>query len=167
MMPMSTLKTCPSRYHTICPDIPLSRLLFFFSEHFGNHEKIELAEENKERKFQGLSELTAEEMHKIHEEEDAAFEARQKAAAEEEAEAAKATNSAKFQRPAKPDARELLKGAVREANQKSEWGTGEDGYKRPKTPADKLRYFLVFDIHSQSSAHRLLSFPPGKMCHTR
>lgn len=116
------------------------------SEHFGSHERIELQEENKERIFQGLSELDAEAMHKLHLEEDAAIESRQAAAAASpqvtgepipEADDMKIT----YQRPPKrPDPRENLKGAVREASQKGEWGTGDDGYKRPKTSADKLRY---------------------------
>lgn len=40
----------------------------------------------------------------------------------------------------KPDAKEMLKDAVREAGEKGDWWQGEDdGYKRPKTPVDKLR----------------------------
>lgn len=98
--------------------------------------------------FQGLSELDAEAMHKLHLEEDAVIESRAAAAAASpqvtgepipDADGMKIT----YQRPPKrPDPRENLKGAVREASQKSEWGTGDEGYKRPKTSADKLRYEL-------------------------
>jgi len=45
-----------------------------------------------------------------------------------------------YQRPPKrPDPKEHLKGAIREATEKSAWGTGEEGFKRPKSPSDKLR----------------------------
>lgn len=115
------------------------------SEHFQSHERIELQEENKERLFQGLSELSAEEMHNLHDEEDAAISSRSVAAASAQVTGTDTpqTDSMKvtYQRPSKrPDPKEQLKGAVREANLKGDWGTGEDGYKRPKTPAEKLRY---------------------------
>lgn len=53
-----------------------------------------------------------------------------------------------FQRPAKsrPDPRENLKGAVKEASMRGEWGTGEEGYKRPKTSADKLRKNVPYKV---------------------
>lgn len=153
----STLKICKSLDHSFRSrkliHVLISNVSLVKSEHFGSHERIELQEENKERKFQGLSELDAEAMHKLHEQEDEAIESRQAAAASSAQVTGQPTPDADgmkitYQRPPKrPDNREQLKGAVREANQKSEWGTGEDGYMRPKTSADKLRY-NYFDCSS-------------------
>jgi hypothetical protein len=86
-----------------------------------------------------------EEMRKLHEEEDLAIASRASAtAASSQITSAHTPDSngmkVTYERPPKrSDPKEHLKGAIREATQKGEWGTGEEGYKRPKTPADKLR----------------------------
>ncbi|KAF8313994.1 hypothetical protein DL93DRAFT_2080450 [Clavulina sp. PMI_390] len=122
-------------------------------EHFQNHERIELEEENKERHFQGLSDITPEEMQKLHDQEDAVIASKQEELAhapqvtghvspDEEGAAADVDAGMKvtYRRPSKkPDPKEFLKGAVKEASMKGEWGTGDGGYKRPKSYADKLR----------------------------
>lgn len=121
-------------------------MLILPSEHFKNHDRIELEEENKERRFQGLKEITADELKKIQKELDAAMAARASATATATPQPTDAQTpdyggmKVTYRRPPKqPDPKEHLKGAIREASQKGEWGTGEAGYKRPKSPADKLR----------------------------
>jgi nucleobindin len=37
-------------------------------------------------------------------------------------------------------------GAAAEGRAKPEWGQGEDGYKRPKTAADKMRKNLPYKV---------------------
>ena len=94
-----------------------------------------------------MKEITADELKKIQQEQDAAIAARASATAT--ATPPQVTDAqipdsggmkVTYQRPPKrPDPKEHLKGAIREASEKSAWGTGEEGYKRPKSPSDKLR----------------------------
>ena len=42
--------------------------------------------------------------------------------------------------------------AAAEGRKKADWGEGEDGYKRPKTPADKMRRNLPYKVRTISSS---------------
>ena len=91
-------------------------------------------------------------MHELHDKQDAEAESVRSAASAQVTghptpEATDDGMKVTFQRPPKrPDPRENLKGAVKEASMRAEWGAGEDGYKRPKTPADKLRKNVPYKV---------------------
>ena len=96
-----------------------------------------------------MEEISADELKKIQQEQDAIIAERASASATATATSPQVTDAqmpdsggmkVTYQRPPKrPDPKEHLKGAIREASEKSAWGTGEEGYKRPKNPSDKLR----------------------------
>ncbi|KZT56086.1 hypothetical protein CALCODRAFT_497775 [Calocera cornea HHB12733] len=135
-------------------------------EHFMNHEAIEIEEENRERKFQGLPPL--DENGNPPPEEVAEREAAAAAAAanegvgEAEAEAEGkedvpqqeggqqvlaegGSGGKRFERGKKePPASEKFKGAAEAAAEKGHWGEGEGGFKPPRTPAERLRRNLPY-----------------------
>jgi hypothetical protein len=54
----------------------------------------------------------------------------------------------KFTREAPPEEMEPAEkyaDALKDRENQPEWGKGKDGYKRPKTPADKMRYVVILD----------------------
>ncbi|CAG7853967.1 SubName: Full=Related to SSP120-secretory protein {ECO:0000313/EMBL:CCA67170.1} [Serendipita indica DSM 11827] len=100
-------------------------------EHFEQHEKIELEEENKERAYQGLPPFK-----NLRE----AEAAREKEIADAKAEASRVPGRfARQQPPERQDPKIKFKDAGAEAENKPEWGEGDEAYMRPKTPAEKLR----------------------------
>jgi hypothetical protein len=129
-------------------------------EHFAHHESIERQEAEKEAKFQGVS---VEEVIKSHEHDG---EARpppsipnvdgQAASVppvaeqthDDQAGQAPLAGRPSPARPTFPRPREMQDPAVRFQNLvkegKSEWGSGEEGYKPPKSPSDKMRKNLPY-----------------------
>ena len=91
-------------------------------EHFAHHETIEILEAEREAKYQGI---TVEEALRAHEE---------PAAIPESAARPKITRGVPKQDPAVK-----YKDIDKETENQSEWGTGEQGYKQPKTPGEKMR----------------------------
>ncbi|KAF8322338.1 uncharacterized protein EI90DRAFT_3292519, partial [Cantharellus anzutake] len=85
------------------------------TEHFKHHERIELEEENREREFQA----------KV-------------LPASSETTGQPSKSGPKFIRP-KKDPKAGYLNIVKEARDKPEWGQGAEGYRPPKTPAEKLR----------------------------
>ena len=90
-------------------------------EHFAHHETIELLEAEREAKYQGIS---VEEVLRAHE---------------------PPTETIALPRPKitrgapKQDPAVKYKNIDKEKENQSEWGTGEQGYKQPKSPAEKMR----------------------------
>lgn len=107
-------------------------------EHFSHHEKIEIVEAEREAKFQGI---TVQEALLSHEE---------PAAKAESAPRPKITRGAPKQDPA-----DKYKDIAKEKENQSEWGTGEQGYKQPKSPVEKMRSVL-----SSERAQRMLIVHP-------
>jgi len=93
-------------------------------EHFAHHEQIEQQEAEKEAKYQGI---TVEEALAQHEE------------GEEEASPAQASKPkvTRVTPPEKLDPQERFRDA--KDDNSAEWGAGNDGYKPPTSPKDKLR----------------------------
>ena len=88
-------------------------------QHFSHHEAIERLEAEREAKFQGI---TVEEALRAHEEPPA------------KPERPKITRV-----PPKQDPAEKYKDIAKETENQSEWGTGEQGYKQPRSPGEKMR----------------------------
>ena len=130
-------------------------------EHFSHHEDIEMKEALRESKFTGVS---IEETFESHEPKpkDAASPAEQpdgepRPAAEYEepphpygdfveaqgaAQAEAAPSGPRYVRSAKPDPLDKLRNARKESGRTDEWGTGEGGYKVPKTPVERMRWVV-------------------------
>jgi len=108
-------------------------------EHFEHHDRIELVEENKERKFQGLPPLAEGEVPSSHdhdhESEPASPPAHPIGVDDVRSPSPKYTRL----RDAPTDPKDKFKGVANEAFEKPGWGLGDDGFKRPKTPAEKMR----------------------------
>ena len=111
------------------------------SEHFNNHERIELEEENKEREFQGLRLLSPEEARAQHDNE-------QPPTPEPSTDEAErpVKSGPKFIRP-KKDTKAGYLSVVKEAREKPDWGQGAEGYRPPGTPADKLRKNAPYKVN--------------------
>ncbi|KAF8131644.1 hypothetical protein EV363DRAFT_1330615 [Boletus edulis] len=97
-------------------------------EHFAHHEKIELLEAEREARFQGI---TVEEALRAHEHDTPPN--------AESAPRPKITRGAPKQDPA-----DKYKNIAKEKENQSEWGTGEQGYKQPKSPVEKMRKNLPY-----------------------
>ncbi|KAI9570144.1 hypothetical protein HD554DRAFT_2019235 [Boletus coccyginus] len=106
-------------------------------EHFSHHETIEILEAEREAKYQGI---TVEEALRAHQE---------PFARPESAPRPKITRGAPKQDPA-----EKYKDIDKEKGDQSEWGTGEQGYKRPKSPVEKLRKNLPYKERMQYKLRR-------------
>ena len=97
-------------------------------EHFAQHEKIERDEAIKEAEYQGISVEEAIAAHEVHEETVTTNEEPQVVL----------KSAPKVQRETPP---ERLDPEVRYKGLDSddrEWGTGDSGYRAPRTPAEKL-----------------------------
>lgn len=95
-------------------------------EHFSHHETIELVEAEREAKFQGI---TVEEALHSHDE---------PVAKPESVPRPKIMRGVPKQDPAVK-----YKDIAKETENQSEWGTGEQGYKQPKSPVEKMRSVLL------------------------
>jgi Ca2+-binding EF-hand superfamily protein len=125
-------------------------------EHFAQHEAIELKEAEKEAKFQGI---TVEEALKQHEPQGEATPAPpdsdpqfvhapgDEAAAQAEKVEEPAPAKPKLTRvtpPEKQDPAVRYREASKQREKKAEWGSGDDGYKSPTSPSDKMRKNLPY-----------------------
>ncbi|KAF8807902.1 precursor to secretory protein Ssp120 [Phlegmacium glaucopus] len=104
-------------------------------EHFAQHEAIERKEAEREAKFQGV---TVDEILKAQEN----LIAKPNPDSGPQASASKPIN--RVLPPEKQDPSVRFKSAQSEAARKSEWGTGEDGYKPPTEASDKMRKNLPY-----------------------
>lgn len=95
-------------------------------EHFSHHETIELVEAEREAKFQGI---TVEEALHSHDE---------PVAKPESVPRPKIMRGVPKQDPAVK-----YKDIAKETENQSEWGTGDQGYKQPKSPVEKMRSVLL------------------------
>lgn len=120
-------------------------------EHFAHHEAIEREEAEKEAEYQGISVEEALAQHDLPEDLPVEDEAQQPLTATDPEEPAaeespvQATKP-KIQRvtpPEKQDPRERFRSASEQMGNKAEWGAGDDGYKSPKSPVDKMRCVLI------------------------
>jgi hypothetical protein len=94
-------------------------------EHFSHHETIEWLEAEREAKYQGI---TVQEALRAHEEPPESAASRPKI----------------MRVPPTQDPAEKYKDIDKETESQSEWGTGEQGYKQPKSPAEKMRKNLPY-----------------------
>ncbi|KAG6911305.1 hypothetical protein DXG01_002144 [Tephrocybe rancida] len=125
-------------------------------EHFAAHASIERVEAEKEAKFQGI---TVEEALKEHEHEEAPPPVatpennNSDAAAHPHGEQVEAGSPVqeppvpkvtRVTPPEKQDPSIRFKGASAEGKRKGEWGTGDEGYKAPTEPSDRMRRNLPY-----------------------
>ncbi|KIK97673.1 hypothetical protein PAXRUDRAFT_824669 [Paxillus rubicundulus Ve08.2h10] len=96
-------------------------------EHFAHHDTIERQEAEREAQYQGI---TVEEAMQAHEE---------LAAKPGSAPRPKITRGAPKQDPSVK-----YRDIAKEKENQSEWGTGEQGYKQPKSPGEKMRKNLPY-----------------------
>jgi len=89
-------------------------------EHFGHHEAIEREEARREAKFQGISVEEALAQH------------------DPDAQPPK-PKVTRVTPPEKLDPEVKYGGAKEEGRARPEWGSGDEGFKTPKTPAERLR----------------------------
>jgi len=137
-------------------------------EHFEKHEAIEAEENRRERAFTGLSEEDMEKMQKFVREQLAAIKEKSEpsesstnnasapnplgepaadAGNQQVLQGAMSAVKPKFTREVPPEAMEPAEkyaDALKDRENMPEWGKGKDGYKRPKTPADKMRRNLPY-----------------------
>ncbi|KAI0271468.1 hypothetical protein BC834DRAFT_859799 [Gloeopeniophorella convolvens] len=105
-------------------------------EHFAQHEAIELKEAEKEAEFQGIS---VEEALAQHDE--------QPPAAAEQPGTSDPDAPRKYERPVPPEQQDpavRFRQAKAESEAHGEWGSGESGYKPPKSPSEKMRKNLPY-----------------------
>jgi len=130
-------------------------------EHFQQHAIIEEEENRRERKFTGLSE---EEMGQMQHEHDGSGQDDSHSHPTDSSDvpgsnqtepqagdlSEQQTSSAakpKFTREVPPEEQEPAEryaDALRDRESQPEWGQGKEGYKRPKTPSDKMRRNLPY-----------------------
>jgi len=60
--------------------------------------------------------------------------------------------------PEKQDPRIKYQNAAKEKDTQSEWGTGEEGYKSPKSPVEKMRYVVTMLVYFHSTHQSLGDF---------
>ncbi|KAI6154001.1 hypothetical protein BKA82DRAFT_4096362 [Pisolithus tinctorius] len=95
-------------------------------EHFSHHEAIERQEYEREARYQGIS---VEEAMQAHEQ----------VPIRQPAESAPRPKITRGVPPEKQDPSVRFKDINKESATQSEWGTGDQGYKQPKSPAERLR----------------------------
>jgi hypothetical protein len=94
-------------------------------EHFAQHAAIEREEAEREAKYQGI---TVEEAIRAHEEPPVP-----------PAQSAPKPKITRGVPPEKQDPVVKYKDIGKESDSQSEWGTGDQGYKQPNTPVEKMR----------------------------
>ena len=96
-------------------------------EHFAHHEAIEREEARSEAKYQGI---TVEE-----------------ALAQHDPDAQpKGQKVTRVPPPEKQEPEVRYGGAKEESKNKAEWGSGDEGFKTPKTPAERLRKNVPYKV---------------------
>jgi nucleobindin len=106
-------------------------------EHFAIHDQIERAEAEREAEFQGITVEEALHQHDAPPKEPEGGSARPKLT--------------RITPPEKQDPLVKFGSAAEDAKARSEWGSGEEGFKPPKTPAERLRYEITV-----SSLHKMI-----------
>ncbi|KAJ3482952.1 hypothetical protein NLI96_g6637 [Meripilus lineatus] len=129
-------------------------------EHFAHHEQIERQEAEKEAKFQGIS---VEEALKQHDPEQQKAEQQPGDGHQEHIKPVDATETGtstvsgsstpKFTRTPPEDPIARFQKAKAEAS-KEEWGSGEEGYKPPKSPSDRMRKNVPYKDRMQYKFRR-------------
>jgi hypothetical protein len=97
-------------------------------EHFAHHEAIEREEARREAKFQGISLEEALSQH------------------DPDAQPKK-PKLTRVTPPEKQDPEVRYGGAKEESKGRPEWGSGEEGFKSPKTPAERLRKNVPYKVN--------------------
>jgi hypothetical protein len=97
-------------------------------EHFAHHEAIEREEARREAKYQGI---TVEEALAQHD-------------PDAEPKKPKVT---RVTPPEKQEPEIRYGGAKEESKNKAEWGSGDEGFKTPKTPAERLRKNVPYKVN--------------------
>jgi hypothetical protein len=97
-------------------------------EHFAHHDAIERTEAEREAKFQGI---TVEEALRQNEEPPPPNKVPESSAV---------PKVTRVPPPEKQEPQIKYGDAAGDAKARSEWGSGEEGFKSPKTPAERLRY---------------------------
>ncbi|EGO31141.1 hypothetical protein SERLADRAFT_455850 [Serpula lacrymans var. lacrymans S7.9] len=138
-------------------------------EHFAQHESIELREVEKEAKFQGIS---VEEALRAHDPAPPPNQGRQPTLpkvdnaegeqTKEEPPVDAATPVADVPKPKitrgtppeKLDPNVRYKDIDKEGETQADWGTGDDGYKQPKSPVEKMRKNLPYKERMQYKFRR-------------
>lgn len=106
-------------------------------EHFAHHESIEREEARREAKFQGI---TVEE-----------------ALAQHDPDAQpKKPKVTRVTPPEKQDPEIRYGGAKEESKGRPEWGSGDEGFKAPKTPAERLRKNVPYKVNRLPPTPNLL-----------
>lgn len=113
-------------------------------EHFAHHEKIEILEAEREAKFQGIS---VEEAMRSHD---------TPPISESKPKTVRGTP--------KEDPETKYKDIDKDKENLSEWGTGEEGYKQPRSPVEKMRYVLLLSVRSSMSDLGCRKNLPYKVC---
>jgi len=126
-------------------------------EHFQQHESIEAEENRREREFTGLSEEEMAQMQQQHDHapspdkqadsSDAANQTEPQPEVDIPGQQVLPAHKPKFTREVPPEEQEpeeRFADALKNREQQPKWGEGKDGYKRPKTPADKMRRNLPY-----------------------
>ena len=108
-------------------------------EHFAHHEAIEREEARREAMYQGI---TVEEAIAQHE-------------PDTQPQKPKVT---RVTPPEKQDPEVRYGGAKEESKNRAEWGAGDEGFKTPKTPAERLRKNVPYKVIF------LLSYPQTVAC---
>ncbi|THH19015.1 hypothetical protein EW146_g2074 [Bondarzewia mesenterica] len=126
-------------------------------EHFAEHENIERQEAEREAKFQGITVEEALAQHDEHDEPPRAPSSNEVPPAEENAADQHEPASKKIQRltpPEKQDPAVRFREAKAESEKHGEWGSGDSGYKPPKTPSEKMRKNLPYKDRMQYKFRR-------------
>lgn len=108
-------------------------------EHFSHHEAIEREEARREAKFQGISV--------------------EEALAQHDPDAQpKQPKVTRVTPPEKQDPEVRYGGAKEESKGRPEWGSGDEGFKTPKTPAERLRKNVPYKVNF------LFPYPKSFVC---
>ena len=108
-------------------------------EHFAHHEAIEREEARREAKYQGISVEEAIAQH------------------EPDAQPPK-PKVTRIAPPEKQDPVVKYGDAKEESKNRAEWGSGDEGFKTPKTPAERLRRNVPYKVNC------LISYPQSVSC---
>lgn len=120
-------------------------------EHFSHHDDIERQEYEREARYQGVS---VDEAARAHDEPPVHSPSEAHQQEPMDANQAAAAPKPKIVRGVPP---ERLDPSVRyqsigkDSAGQSEWGTGEQGYKQPKSPAERLRWASALQNHSPAT----------------
>lgn len=107
-------------------------------EHFSHHSEIERQEYEREARYQGIS---VDEAIRAHDEPPVRppSEGHQEPMDASHAEAAPKPKITRGVPPERLDPSVRYKSIGKDSAGQAEWGTGEQGYKQPKSPAERLR----------------------------